>query len=106
MHAFTRPHSVTDLNFFQSNQDSLVASGAFSLSDSSPANIALFSFGNNTWIQLGKDSDLPGPVTAVEVNAGNSSSIFAAGKSTNGTTSYLSFWNGLTWTLLSEFVSP
>jgi len=103
VHALTRLLSVTNLIFLQNSQDSLVASGTFSLSDSSPANVALFSFGNNTWTRLGKDSDLPGPVTAVEVNAGNSSSIFAAGKSTNGTTSYLSFWNGLTWTLLSEF---
>lgn len=102
----TRPSSVTDLGLFQDNQDSLVASGAFSLSDSSPANVALFSFENNTWTRLGKDGDFPGPVTALEVNDGNSSSIFAAGKSTDGTKSYLTFWNGLNWTLLREFSHP
>lgn len=95
---------VTDLVFFQNNQDSLVASGAFSLPDSSSVNVALFSFGNNTWTGLGKDGDLPGPVTAAEVNDGNSSSVFVAGRSTNGTTPYLSFWNGLTWSLLREFL--
>jgi len=97
------PPSVTDLVFSRGNQDSLVVSGAFSLPDSSSGNVALFSLGNNTWTRLGKDGDLPGPATAVEVNAGNSSSIFAAGKSTDGTKSYLSFWNGLTWTLFREF---
>jgi len=101
-----RPAPVTDFGFFQDDQDSLVASGAFSFPDSSLVNVALFSFGNNTWTKLGKDGDLPGPVTALEVNAGNSSSIFAAGKSTDGTRSYLSFWNGLTWTLLREFTYP
>ena len=101
-----RPPSVTDLNFSQDNQDSLIASGSFSFPDSSSANVALFSFGNNTWTRLGKDGDLPGPVTAVEVNDGNSSSIFAAGKSTDGTNPYLSFWNGLTWTLLRKFFYP
>jgi hypothetical protein len=101
-----RPPSVTDLGSFQDDQDLLVASGAFSFPDSSSVNVALFSFGNNTWTNLGKDGDLPGPVTALEVNAGNSSSIFAAGKSTDGTKSYLSFWNGLTWSLLREFTYP
>ena len=101
-----RPPSVADFDFCQDNQDSLVASGAFSFPDSSSVNVALFLFGNNTWTKLGKDGDLPGPVTALEVNAGNLSSIFAAGKSTDGTKPYLSFWNGLTWTPLREFIYP
>lgn len=29
---------------------------------------------------MGSGSDIPGPVTAVEVNGGNASSIFAAGR--------------------------
>lgn len=33
-----------------------------------------------TWTALGTPEQLPGPVTAVEVNGGNASSIFAAGR--------------------------
>ena len=33
-----------------------------------------------TWTALGTPGQLPGPVTAVEVNGGNASSIFAAGR--------------------------
>lgn len=44
------------------------------------ANVAKYSFPNNTWSSVGSGSDLPGPVTALEVNSNNASSIFAAGK--------------------------
>lgn len=94
--------SFTDSDPFQDNQDLLIVSGVFSFPDSSSGNVAIFSFGNNTWTRLGKDSDLPGPVTATEVNDGNSSSIFVTGKSSDGSQSYLSFWNGLNWTQLRE----
>jgi hypothetical protein len=56
----------------------LVAAGAISLSDNTQANVASYTFGNSSWAAVG--SGLPGPVTALEVNAGNASSIFAAGK--------------------------
>lgn len=39
-----------------------------------------FSFSNTTWTPLGASTDLPGPVTALEVNDKNASSIFAAGR--------------------------
>lgn len=97
-----RQFSVTDSDFFQDNQNTLIVSGDFSFPDSSSGNVALYSFGNNTWTRLGKDGDLPGPVTAAEVNDGNSSSIFVSGKSTDGKQSYLSFWNGFNWTQLRE----
>ena len=80
----------------------------------------MFSFANSTWVPVGSGTDIPGPVTAVTVDNGNSSSVFAAGRyvvceaitcgetyefcsyrSSDGSQSFLSFWNGLTWTLLS-----
>lgn len=63
----------------KSNQEILVAAGSISLSDNTPANVAQFNLANSTWSSVGVGSDIPGPVTAVEVNAGNDSSIFAAG---------------------------
>lgn len=48
---------------------------------------------------IGSGSDLPGPVEALEVNNGNSSSIFAAGRSSDGSP-FLSFWNGAKWSTL------
>ena len=59
-----------------------MASGSLSLPSSSAfaVSVATFSFSNNTWTGLGNEGDLPGPATAVEVNNGNSSSIFAAGR--------------------------
>ena len=40
----------------------------------------MFSFANSTWVPVGSGADIPGPVTAVTVDNGNSSSIFAAGR--------------------------
>jgi hypothetical protein len=88
----------------QSNQDILVASGSLTLAGGSAAGVAIFTFSNSTWAGLGNQADLPGPVTAVEVNNGNASSIFAAGRSSDGTTPFLSFWNGLSWTALRKFL--
>ena len=58
----------------------MFASGSISLSDGTPANVAMFAFDNSTWSAVGTGSDLPGPVTAVTVDNRNSSSIFAAGR--------------------------
>ncbi|KAH9045084.1 cortical protein marker for cell polarity-domain-containing protein [Lactarius hengduanensis] len=58
----------------------------------------LFTFNNASWSTLGDGADLPGPVTAITVNDGNSSSIFAAGRSVDGSSSYLVTWNGHVWT--------
>jgi hypothetical protein len=68
------------LHKLQSNEEYLIASGSIALSDNTAANVAQFTFSNTSWASVGSGSDLPGPVTAVEVNAGNASSIFAAGR--------------------------
>ncbi|KAJ7262315.1 cortical protein marker for cell polarity-domain-containing protein [Mycena haematopus] len=93
---------VASVAYAGSNQDYLIASGSIALSDNTPANVVQFAFANSTWASVGKGSDLPGPVTAVEVNAGNTSSIFVAGRSTDASSSFLSFWNGISWTALSS----
>ncbi|OBZ68009.1 Polarized growth protein rax2 [Grifola frondosa] len=79
------------------NQDTLIVSGSIALADSTPADVAAYSISNGTWSAVGNGQDLPGPVTAVEVNNGNASSIFAAGRSSDGSSSFLYFWNGQTW---------
>ncbi|KAF8210076.1 cortical protein marker for cell polarity-domain-containing protein [Mycena galopus ATCC 62051] len=80
----------------------LIASGSIALSGNTAANVAQFTFANRSWTSVGEGSDIPGPVTAVAVNDGNVSSIFAAGRSTDATSSFLSFWNGISWTALSS----
>ncbi|KAF7376020.1 SH3 domain-containing protein [Mycena sanguinolenta] len=93
---------VASVAYAGSNQDFLIASGSIALSDNTAANVVQFAFANDTWVSVGKGSDIPGPVTAVEVNAGNVSSIFVAGRSTDASSSFLSFWNGISWTALSS----
>ncbi|KAK7057316.1 SH3 domain-containing protein [Favolaschia claudopus] len=93
---------ISSVAYAGNNQDSLIASGSIALSDNTAANVVQFAFANNTWASVGKGSDIPGPVTAVEVNAGNASSIFAAGRSSDGSTSFLSFWDGVSWAALSS----
>lgn len=95
----------------------IVVSGSIALADTTSANVVIFSTSNQTWASLGSGSDLPGPVTAVAVNDGNTSSIFAAGRyvcesvigqgsrcltiivfrTSDGTSSFLYFWDGQTW---------
>lgn len=82
--------------------DTIVVAGSLALADGTPSNVAEFSISNTTWSAVGSSSDLPGPVTAMEVNDGNSSSIFAAGQSTDGSASFLSFWNGQSWNNVGE----
>lgn len=74
-----------------------------------------------SWAAVGSSSQIPGPVTAVEVDNGNASSIFAAGQSVNlmasrlffsqfqfsstdGSSVFLLFWNGAFWTTLGTTV--
>lgn len=73
---------LNSISYFtcQDNQDNLIAAGSFALSDNTLVNVAQFVFQNSSWSALGKGSDLPGPITAMEVNNGNGSSIFAAGR--------------------------
>ncbi|KAH9855213.1 cortical protein marker for cell polarity-domain-containing protein [Lenzites betulinus] len=77
--------------------NTLIAAGSILLADSTPANVAAYSLSNSSWSAVGSGADLPGPVTAAEVNAGNMNSIFAAGRSSNGTSPFLYFWNGKSW---------
>lgn len=93
---------IAAVSYAGSNQDILVVSGSIRLADETVSNVAQFSFVNATWIPLGTATDLPGPVTAVEVNNKNSSSIFAAGQSSDRASTFLSFWNGVTWTNLDS----
>ncbi|KAJ7188405.1 cortical protein marker for cell polarity-domain-containing protein [Mycena filopes] len=93
---------VASVAYAGTNEDYLITAGSIALSDNTAANVAQFTFANNTWASVGSGSDLPGPVTAVEVNAGNTSSIFAAGRSSDASSSFLSFWNGATWSALSS----
>jgi len=65
--------------------------------DGTAANVAAYSFSNQTWSAVGQASQIPGPVTACEVDNGNSSSIFAAGSLPDGSQSFLTFWNGASW---------
>ncbi|KAF8891660.1 cortical protein marker for cell polarity-domain-containing protein [Infundibulicybe gibba] len=78
--------------------ETLIAAGSIALPGNTPANVAQFGFANATWAAVGQGGDLPGPVTAVEVNSGNPSSIFAAGRASDGST-FLSFWNGVKWAI-------
>jgi hypothetical protein len=66
------------------------------------ANVAAYSFANNSWSTVGSGSELPGPVTAVEVNGGNLSSIFAAGRASDSSSAFLSVWDGHSWSSLGS----
>ena len=64
----------------QKEYDAIVVAGAISLADGTPANVALYAVPNSTWTPVGDAKSIPGPVGAVEVNNGNASSVFAAGR--------------------------
>ncbi|PFH51975.1 hypothetical protein AMATHDRAFT_74488 [Amanita thiersii Skay4041] len=92
---------VASVAYAGAKQESLIAAGSISLPSGSTS-VARFDFLNSTWVTLGTSNDFPGPATAVEVNNGNSSSIFVAGRSSDNTVSFLSFWNGSKWTLIDS----
>ncbi|OSX66181.1 hypothetical protein POSPLADRAFT_1166155 [Postia placenta MAD-698-R-SB12] len=92
---------VASIAYAGSNSDVIVAAGSLALADSALANVATFTISNLTWAALGNGS-LPGPVTAVAVNDGNVSSVFAAGRSSDGNTAFLYFWNGQTWSAVGS----
>ncbi|PPQ89535.1 hypothetical protein CVT25_012207 [Psilocybe cyanescens] len=93
---------VASVGYAGDNQNTLVAAGSITLSDSTSANVAQYSLQNATWSSLGAGSDIPGPISAVGVNSGNASSIFAAGKTSDGSSSFLSFWDGNKWSTLGS----
>ncbi|KAI0342055.1 hypothetical protein BDW22DRAFT_1358181 [Trametopsis cervina] len=93
---------VSTVAYAGNSRDVIVVAGSLALADGTGANVAQYAVANNTWSAVGDSAQLPGPVTAMEVNNGNASSIFAAGRSTDGSTSFLSFWNGQTWSAVGS----
>ncbi|KAI0256207.1 cortical protein marker for cell polarity-domain-containing protein [Lactifluus subvellereus] len=89
---------IASVAYAGKNQDLLIAGGSITLSGPPSDNVLQFTFSNSSWSTIGSAVDLPGPVTAVTVNNGNASSIFAAGRSTDGSSSFLAAWNGRVWT--------
>ncbi|TBU29554.1 cortical protein marker for cell polarity-domain-containing protein [Dichomitus squalens] len=77
--------------------DTLIAAGSIALADSTHANVASYELSNSTWSSVGDGSTLPGPVTAVEVDNNNKSAVFAAGRASDGSSSFLYFWDGKNW---------
>ncbi|KAF8433112.1 cortical protein marker for cell polarity-domain-containing protein [Boletus edulis BED1] len=88
---------ISSVSSAGSNQELLVAGGVITLPDGTSANVAQYHFANNSWTAVGDPTVIPGPVTAVEVNNGNSSSIFAAGRTGDGSSSFVIFWDGVSW---------
>ncbi|KAK1224226.1 hypothetical protein PQX77_012883 [Marasmius sp. AFHP31] len=93
---------VASVAYGGDNQEFMVVSGSIVLSDSTPANVAQYTVPNNTWSALGSGSGIPGPVTAVEVNDRNMNSIFAAGRSNDGSSPFLMFYNGTQWSQITS----
>lgn len=71
---------IATVAYAGSTRDVIVASGSIALADGTVANVAQYAIANSTWTAVGGANALPGTVTALEVNDGNSSSIFAAGR--------------------------
>ncbi|KAG6813658.1 hypothetical protein H0H92_008895 [Tricholoma furcatifolium] len=59
---------VASVAYAGDNQELLMASGSIALSDNSVSNVAQYSFSNASWIAVGNTGELPGPVSAIEVN--------------------------------------
>ncbi|KAF8647149.1 hypothetical protein AX16_006980 [Volvariella volvacea WC 439] len=97
---------VASVAYAGEEQEFLIASGSIALDDSGAVNVARYSLNNSTWVPLGSISDLPGPVTAMEINNGNASSIFVAGTAVDGSAAFLSFWNGVQWAVLDTGLQP
>ncbi|KAH8119371.1 cortical protein marker for cell polarity-domain-containing protein [Phellopilus nigrolimitatus] len=93
---------VASVAYGGDDQELLFASGSIALTNGTAANVAMFAFDNTTWTAVGNSSDLPGLVTALTVDDGNSSSIFAAGKSSDASSPFLAFWNGVSWTSIDS----
>ncbi|KAH7922374.1 hypothetical protein BV22DRAFT_1017405 [Leucogyrophana mollusca] len=93
---------VSSVSYAGNNDELLIAAGSINLSGSTSTNVAQYSFANSTWTAVGDGADIPGPVTAVEVNNGNVSSIFAAGRSYDGSSTFMIFWDGASWTTVGS----
>ncbi|BGO92154.1 hypothetical protein NBRC10512v2_004420 [Rhodotorula toruloides] len=86
---------VGAIDFAGDKSEYLIAAGNFILNGETRY-IARWSFKNSTWLSLGAANDLPGPATAVSADDHNEDKVFVAGSSTSGTL-YLRYWNGTTW---------
>lgn len=91
---------VTAVAYAGDDQKTLIVGGTIVLADSTTSNVAEYSLANSTWTAPGGGQGIPGSVSALEVNNGNSSSIFAAGQLADGTP-FLVFYNGHFWQTLS-----
>ncbi|KAH7888779.1 cortical protein marker for cell polarity-domain-containing protein [Phlebopus sp. FC_14] len=88
---------ISSVSYAGNNQELLVAAGSITFTSGTSVNVALYSFANASWTAIGDSTEVPGPVTAVEVNNGNSSSIFAAGRTSDGSSPFMVFWDGVSW---------
>lgn len=91
---------ISSVSYAGSNEEFLVAGGVITLPNGTTTSVAQYSFSNATWTAVGNPTDIPGPVTALEVNDGNSSSIFAAGRTTDGSSPFMVFWDGTSWSYI------
>lgn len=80
------------LHIGQPNAEVLLAAGLLTVSGSQ-AYLASYTPQNQSWAAVGS---LPGPITALEVDDRNQSSVFAAGKTSDGV--FMSHWDGSQWT--------
>ncbi|CCM00402.1 uncharacterized protein FIBRA_02432 [Fibroporia radiculosa] len=96
---------VTSVSYAGDDWSTIIAAGSIALADNTPANVATFILSNSTWATMGDDS-LPGPVTAVAVNDGNISSVFVAGRTSDGTSAFLYYWDGQVWAAVGSTLEP
>jgi hypothetical protein len=83
-------------DYLQANSEFLLAAGSLTVGGSQ-SYLASYYAQNQTWSLVGT---LPGPVTAVGVDDGNQSSVFAAGQTSAG--AFVSHWDGVQWTTVGE----
>lgn len=88
---------ISSVSYAGSNQEFLIAGGVITLPNGTTTSVAQYSFPNATWTAVGNPTDIPGPVTALAVDDGNSSSIFAAGRTSDGSSPFMVFWDGISW---------
>ncbi|KAG9085576.1 hypothetical protein FRC06_003542 [Ceratobasidium sp. 370] len=96
---------VSSVEYAGGKSELLIVGGALSLADGTTANVAQYNFDSNTWSAVGGASSIPGPVTAISVDNMNSSSIFAAGRVSDGSAPFLTHWDGAQWSALSTSFS-
>ncbi|KAG2145943.1 cortical protein marker for cell polarity-domain-containing protein [Suillus bovinus] len=87
---------ISSVSYAGNTQEILIAAGSITLGGLT-TNIAQYNFADSTWAAIGNSAEIPGPVTAVAVNNGNYSSIFAAGRTADGSSPFMMFWDGVSW---------